>query len=92
METRQSAHRQTPQLRARDIVELFAICLPRRPRNEAEVLHQMQRRHAAANAISTTTVLGVPREPCSSYQRRTRPSIRTPLGLAENATEQRFKQ
>lgn len=36
-----------PLLSARDIVELLAIYLPRRPRNEAEVLRQMQRRHAA---------------------------------------------
>jgi SRSO17 transposase len=37
----------TPLLSARDIVELLAIYLPRRPRNEAEVLRQMQQRHAA---------------------------------------------
>jgi hypothetical protein len=37
----------TPLLSARDIVELLAIYLPRRPRNEREVLRQMQRRHAA---------------------------------------------
>jgi SRSO17 transposase len=37
----------TPLLSARDIVELLAIYLPRRPRDEAEVLRQMQRRHAA---------------------------------------------
>ncbi|HWA09542.1 MAG TPA: hypothetical protein VG838_08850 [Opitutaceae bacterium] len=34
-------------LSARDIVELLAIYLARRPRNEPEVLRQMQRRHAA---------------------------------------------
>lgn len=37
----------TPLLSARDIVELLTIYLPRRPRDEAEVLRQMQRRHAA---------------------------------------------
>jgi SRSO17 transposase len=36
-----------PLLSARDIVELLAIYLPRRPRNETEVLRQMQQRHAA---------------------------------------------
>ena len=38
---------QTPLLSARDIVELLAIYLPRRPRDEAEVLRQIQQRHAA---------------------------------------------
>ena len=42
---RAKAH--TPLLSARDIVELLAIYLPRRPRNEAEVLRQMKRRHEA---------------------------------------------
>ena len=37
----------TPLLSARDIVELLAQYLPRRPRSEAEVLRQMQKRHAA---------------------------------------------
>jgi len=37
----------TPLLSARDIVELLTIYLPRRPRDEAEVLRQMKRRHAA---------------------------------------------
>ena len=37
----------TPLLSARDIVELLALYLPRRPRSEAEVLRQMQQRHAA---------------------------------------------
>lgn len=37
----------TPLLSARDIVELLAFYLPRRPRSEAEVLRQMQQRHAA---------------------------------------------
>ena len=37
----------TPLLSARDIVELLAIYLPRRPRNEEEILRQMHRRHAA---------------------------------------------
>lgn len=35
-----------PLLSARDIVELLAIYLPRRPHNEAEVLRQMPPRHA----------------------------------------------
>lgn len=39
--------RHIPLLSARDIIELLAIYLPRRPRDEAEVLRQMQRRHAA---------------------------------------------
>jgi hypothetical protein len=34
-------------LSACDFVELLAIYLPSRPRNEAEVLRQMQQRHAA---------------------------------------------
>lgn len=38
---------ETPLLSARDIVELLAFYLPRRPRSEAEVLRQMQKRHAA---------------------------------------------
>ncbi len=37
----------TSLLSARDIVELLAFYLPRRPRSEAEVLRQMQQRHAA---------------------------------------------
>lgn len=41
------AKQHTPLLSARDIVELLAIYLPRRPRDEAEVLRQMRRRHAA---------------------------------------------
>ena len=40
------ARKHTPLLSARDIVELLAVYLPRRPRDEAEVLRQMQRRHA----------------------------------------------
>lgn len=47
LEERQRVHPQVPLLSARDIVELLAIYLPRRPRDEAEVLRQMQRRHAA---------------------------------------------
>jgi SRSO17 transposase len=47
LEERQRTHSQTPLLSARDIVELLAIYLPRRPRDEAEVLRQMHRRHAA---------------------------------------------
>jgi len=47
LEERQRVHPQIPLLSARDIVELLAIYLPRRPRDEAEVLRQMQRRHAA---------------------------------------------
>lgn len=47
LQERCKAGTQTPLLSARDIVELLAIYLPRRPRNEAEVLRQMQRRHAA---------------------------------------------
>ncbi len=43
--TRAQSH--TPLLSARDIVELLAIYLPRRPRDESEVLRQMHRRHAA---------------------------------------------
>ena len=42
-----SARVHTPLLSARDIVELLAVYLPRRPRNEPEVLRQMQQRHAA---------------------------------------------
>lgn len=41
------ARSQLPLLSARDIVELLAIYLPRRPRNEAEVLRQMHDRHLA---------------------------------------------
>lgn len=41
------AQSHTPLLSARDIVELLAIYLPRRPRDESEVLRQMQQRHAA---------------------------------------------
>lgn len=41
------ARQDTPLLSARDIVELLAYYLPRRPRSEAEVLRQMQQRHAA---------------------------------------------
>lgn len=37
----------TPLLSARDIVELLAIYLPRRPRTQLEVLRQIQLRHAA---------------------------------------------
>lgn len=37
----------TPLLSARDIVELLAYYLPRRPRTEAEVLRQLRKRHAA---------------------------------------------
>ena len=41
------AKEDTPLLSTRDIVELLAFYLPRRPRSEAEVLRQMQQRHAA---------------------------------------------
>ncbi len=41
------AKKDTPLLSTRDIVELLAFYLPRRPRCEAEVLRQMQQRHAA---------------------------------------------
>jgi SRSO17 transposase len=41
------AGKQLPLLSARDIVELLAIYLPRRPRDEKEVLRQMQHRHTA---------------------------------------------
>jgi len=41
------ARQDTPLLSARDIVERLAYYLPRRPRSEAEVLRQMQQRHAA---------------------------------------------
>jgi len=37
----------TPLLSARDIVELLAIYLPRRSRDQAEVMRQMRRRHRA---------------------------------------------
>jgi SRSO17 transposase len=37
----------TPLLSARDIVELLAIYLPRRSRDQAEVMRQMRRRHQA---------------------------------------------
>lgn len=47
LKERCKARTHTPLLSARDIVELLAIYLPRRPRNEAEVLRQMQQRHAA---------------------------------------------
>jgi len=47
LQERCRAKQHTPLLSARDIVELLAFYLPRRPRNEAEVLRQMQRRHAA---------------------------------------------
>jgi SRSO17 transposase len=47
VQERRVASVHTPLLSARDIVELLAIYLPRRPRNEAEVLRQMQQRHAA---------------------------------------------
>lgn len=47
LKERCSAAVQTPLLSARDIVELLAIYLPRRPRNEPEVLRQIQQRHAA---------------------------------------------
>jgi SRSO17 transposase len=47
LQERCKASTQAPLLSARDIVELLDIYLPRRPRNEAEVLRQMQRRHAA---------------------------------------------
>jgi len=47
VEERQRIHPRLPLLSARDIVELLAIYLPRRPRNEHEVLRQIQRRHAA---------------------------------------------
>jgi SRSO17 transposase len=36
-----------PLLSARDLVELLAIYLPRRPRSETEVVRQLQQRHAA---------------------------------------------
>jgi SRSO17 transposase len=47
LQERCRAKSHTPLLSARDIVELLAIYLPRRPRDETEVLRQMQRRHAA---------------------------------------------
>jgi SRSO17 transposase len=47
LQERCRAKKHTPLLSARDIVELLAIYLPRRPRDEAEVLRQMQQRHAA---------------------------------------------
>jgi len=47
LKERSGASVHTPLLSARDIVELLAIYLPRRPRNETEVLRQMQQRHAA---------------------------------------------
>lgn len=47
LKERSRAQAHTPLLSARDIVELLAIYLPRRPRDEAEVLRQMQQRHAA---------------------------------------------
>jgi FOG: Transposase len=47
LKERGRAKEHIPLLSARDIVELLAIYLPRRPRDEAEVLRQMQQRHAA---------------------------------------------
>ena len=47
LQEREHAKEDWPLLSARDIVELLAIYLPRRPRNEAEVLAQMHKRHAA---------------------------------------------
>lgn len=47
LKERRLATDETPLLSARDIVELLAFYLPRRPRSEREVLRQMQRRHAA---------------------------------------------
>lgn len=47
LQERCNARVHTPLLSARDIVELLALYLPRRPRDEAEVLRQMQQRHAA---------------------------------------------
>lgn len=47
LKERRRAKVSTPLLSARDIVELLAIYLPRRPRDETEVLRQMQGRHAA---------------------------------------------
>lgn len=47
LKERCQAHEATPLLSARDIVELLAIYLPRRSRDEAEVLRQMHQRHAA---------------------------------------------
>ena len=47
VQERHGASVHTPLLSARDIVELLAIYLPRRPRNEPEVLRQIQQRHAA---------------------------------------------
>jgi SRSO17 transposase len=47
LKERCQAKAHTPLLSARDIVELLAQYLPRRPRSEAEVLRQMQKRHAA---------------------------------------------
>lgn len=47
LKERSGATVHTPLLSARDIVELLAIYLPRRPRNETEVLRQMHQRHAA---------------------------------------------
>ena len=47
LQERCRAKSHTPLLSPRDIVDLLAIYLPRRPRDETEVLRQMQRRHAA---------------------------------------------
>jgi SRSO17 transposase len=47
LKERSGASGHTPLLSARDIVELLALYLPRRPRDETEVLRQMQQRHAA---------------------------------------------
>lgn len=47
LKERCKASMHTPLLSARDIVELLALYLPRRRRDEAEVLRQMQQRHAA---------------------------------------------
>jgi SRSO17 transposase len=47
LKERSGATAHTPLLSARDLVELLALYLPRRPRTEAEVLRQMQQRHAA---------------------------------------------
>lgn len=47
LQERCRAKSHTPLLSAHDIVELLAIYFPRRPRDAAEVLRQMRRRHAA---------------------------------------------
>jgi hypothetical protein len=47
LQERVRTRRTLPLLSARDIVELLAFHLPRRPRSEAEILRQMRLRHRA---------------------------------------------